>query len=186
MIRMLMPLVLLLPVACASTPGARSTGSDTAAHAMTPADPTPHGHDPRLRASQPASPSPVAVALDSATLAALPREAVSANAHGKALRCEGVPLLALLRASGAMPAEPLGGAQLARYVLIDARDGYRAVYALAELDPTLGNNRVFVVDRCDGQPLANDDGPLRLIAPDESRPARWVRHVKAVTVIVAP
>ena len=187
MIRSSTAVFALVLSACASSgPPASPASRDAAVEA---AARSPSAHDPRLRASPPpasALASPVAVPLDAATLAALPRETVAATAHDQTLQCEGVALLALLRASGAMPAEPLRGPQLARYVLVDARDGYRAVYALAELDPTLGNRRVFVVDRCDGKPLADDDGPLRLIAPDEARPARWVRQVKAVTVVVAP
>lgn len=173
--------------ACASGgPAASPASRDAVVEAAARSSST---HDPRLRASPPLAPtlpSPVVVPLDTATLAALPRETVAATAHGKPLRCDGVALLTLLRASGAMPAEPLRGPQLARYVLVDARDGDRAVYALAELDPTLGNRRVYLVDRCDGRPLADDDGPLRLIAPDESRAARWVRGVEAITVVVAP
>lgn len=128
----------------------------------------------------------VAVPLDPATLAALPRQPVEASAHGQALHCEGVELLALLRKAGAMPVEPLHGAQLARVVRVEARDGYRAAFSLAELDPTLGNAKVFLVDRCDGKPLDDKSGPLRLVAPTESRPARWVRQVRAITVLDAP
>jgi hypothetical protein len=95
-------------------------------------------------------------------------------------------LPALLRAANAVPAEPLRGGQLANYVLVTARDGYRAVFSLAELEPTLGNRKVLLVDRCDGQALGDDDGPLRLIAPEESRPARWVRQVQSITVVTAP
>ncbi|HEX2081966.1 MAG TPA: hypothetical protein VHF86_00560, partial [Xanthomonadaceae bacterium] len=57
----------------------------------------PPPHDPRLRASDPVAPSPVAVPLDAAALAGLPREQVRAHAHGQALDCEGVALAALLR-----------------------------------------------------------------------------------------
>ena len=111
---------------------------------------------------------------------------MTATAHDKKLQCEGVSLTELLRASKAMPAEPLRGARLASYVLVTARDGYRAVYSLAELDPTLGNRKVFLVDRCDGKPLDDEDGPLRLIAPEDARPARWVRQVQSITVVAAP
>lgn len=157
------------------------------AAAAAPADPGHPVHDRPAHASAPPPlPSPVTVPLDAASLAALPRQPVSGTAHGRELRCEGIPLPALLRAAGAMPADPLRGAQLARYVQVDARDGYRAVFSLAELDPTLGGNAVFLVDRCDGAPLGDDAGPLRLMAPAESRPARWVRQVEAITVIVAP
>lgn len=137
-------------------------------------------------ASPPPASSPQTIPIDAATLAALPREAVTATAHGKTLQCEGVALTALLRVANALPAEPLRGGQLANYVLITARDAYRAVFSLAELEPTLGNHRVLLVDRCDGQPLGDDDGPLRLIAPEESRPARWVRQVQSITVVTAP
>ena len=136
--------------------------------------------------AQAAEPAAIAVPLDAAMLAALPRQPVEAEAHGQSLRCEGIELIALLRASGAMPAEPLRGPQLARYVRVDARDGYRAVFSLAELDPTLGNAQVFVVDRCDGKPLDALAGPLRLVVPAEERPARWVRQLQSITVVEAP
>jgi hypothetical protein len=126
------------------------------------------------------------IALDAATLAALPREAVDAEVHGHVLHCSGVPLVALLRKAGAMPAEPLRGAHLARIVRVSARDGYRAAFSLAELDPTLGNARVFVVDACDGKPLGEHDGPLRLLVPGEQRPARGVRQLQAIEVVDAP
>ena len=148
-----------------------------------------HVHAPHQHASSPGTAlvaSPLAVPLDAAALAAFPRQAVTASAHGQALQCEGIPLPALLRAAKALPEEPLRGPDLANYVLVTARDGYRAVFSLAELEPTLGNQQVLLVDRCAGQPLAEKDGPLRLIAPDESRPARWVRQVQSITVESAP
>ena len=138
------------------------------------------------RASPPPPTSPQTIPIDAAALAALPREAVTATAHGKTLQCEGVALPALLRAANALPAEPLRGEKLANYVLVTARDGYRAVFSLAELEPSLGDRKVLLVDRCGGQPLGDDDGPLRLIAPEESRPARWVRQVQSITVVTAP
>lgn len=145
---------------------------------------TPPAHGGR--ASEPSAPSPFVVPLDTATLSKLPRENVRASAHGKSLDCEGVALDALLRATGALPAEKLPGPQLARYVLVDARDGYRVLYSLAELDPGTGKRRVLLVDRCGGAALGDEEGPLRLIAPDDARPARWVRQVKSITVVTAP
>lgn len=149
----------------------------------------PTSQDSHLRASPPASspvPSPVAVSLDEAVLASLPRESVQATVHERRLACEGVPLAALLQASGAMPAEPLRGPHLGRYVIAMGRDGYRALFSLAELDPTLGNARIYVVDRCDGAALDEEVGPLRLLVPGERRAARSVRQLDALTVVVAP
>ncbi len=159
-------------------------GSSTDEAPSSPGQPAPHQHaSPPQSAAQA---SPVAIPIDAAALAALPRESVTATAHEHTLHCEGVSLAALLRAANALPAEPLRGPRLADYVLVAARDGYRALYSLAELEPTLGNHRVLLVDRCEGKPLDADDGPLRLIAPDESRPARWVRQVQSITVVSAP
>jgi len=147
----------------------------------------PGDHPADGRASEPEAPaSPLAVPIDAATLTSLARESVTATAHDKKLQCEGVSLTELLRASKAMPPEPLRGARLASYVLVTARDGYRAVYSLAELDPTLGNRKVLLVDRCGGKPLDDEDGPLRLIAPEDARPARWVRQVQSIAVVAAP
>ena len=142
-------------------------------------------HGGHARASEPTAPSPLVIPLDADTRASLPRAQVTATEHGQALDCEGVELHALLQKANALPAE-LSGTALASYVLVTARDGYRVVYALAEFDPSLGKNRVVLADRCDGQPLGEEDGPLRLVAPSEARPARWVRQVKSVTVVRAP
>jgi len=143
--------------------------------------PTAHaGHGGR--ASEPMAPSPFVVPLDAATLSKLPRETVQAAAHGQSLDCEGVALDVLLRAAGALPADELPGPQLARYVLVDARDGYRALYSLAELDPGTGRRNVLLADRCNGAALGDEDGPLRLIAPEDARPARWVRQVTCLRI----
>jgi len=167
----------------------RRIAAGLAVLALLPAAAHDHAQDPALRASQPEPPgiaSPVPVSLDDATLAALPRESVSARVHEATLHCEGVPLVALLRASGAIPEGRLGSPHLARYVLADARDGYRVLFSLAELDPGTGNRAAYVVDRCDGKALGDDTGPLRLLVPDDVRPARGVRQLDAITVVVAP
>src|SRR5690606_22645892 len=176
----------LLLSACAATGPARTQAPapGVSTEAATPAAPGPHQH--AAPPQSPTRPWPVVVPIDDAARAALPRETVIATAHDETQQCEGVALAALLQAGGAMPAEPLRGAQLGRYVQVDARDGYRAVFALAEFDPTLGGSTAFLVDRCDGQPLGDDVGPLRLVVPGEARPTRWVRQVRAITVIVAP
>ncbi len=171
-----------LPLALAATLSACASAGDVREPSSASApDPPARGH-----ASEPVAPSPLAVPLDPATLSTLPRERVQASAHGVALDCEGVALPALLRKAGAMPEGRLPGALLSRYVLVQARDGYRVLFALAELDPATGGRGAYVVDRCDGQPLDADDGPLRLIVPDDAQPARWVRQVEAITVVAAP
>jgi hypothetical protein len=34
----------------------------------------------------------------------------------------------------------------------------------------------------DGKPLSDKEGPFRIVAPDEKRPARWVRQVTALKI----
>ena len=135
-----------------------------------------------LLASLPVAAPPVAVAVDAGARAGLERHAVHATAHGKSLDCEGVLLAELLRRANVLPANKLAGASLDHYLVVEARDGYRVSYALAEIDPGTGNHPVCLVDHCAGAPIDDDDGPLRLIAPDGERPARWVRQVERITV----
>ena len=171
------PLLLALTAglsACAST----GVGGTAVAPATQP--------DYRGHASQPVTPSPLAVPLDAASLSALPRERVRAHTHGRVLDCEGVALTPLLRRAGAMRGSALPGEWLSHYVLVQGRGGDRVLFALAELDPGTGGRKAYLVDRCGGAPLGAQDGLLRLIAPEDAGPARWVRQVEAVTVIAAP
>jgi hypothetical protein len=42
----------------------------------------------------------------------------------------------------------------------------------------------MVADAMDGKPIA-EDGPLKLVATGEKRPARWVRNLVAIRVMAA-
>jgi DMSO/TMAO reductase YedYZ molybdopterin-dependent catalytic subunit len=41
---------------------------------------------------------------------------------------------------------------------------------------------LLVADKCDGQPLAAADGPLRLVVEGETRGARSVRQLTGITL----
>lgn len=138
------------------------------------------------RAASPAMPSPIVVPVDAAALEPLARHRVSSGTGAAAQHCEGVSLVALLLAHGAMPEAALQDDQLDRYVRIDSRDGARVLFSLAELDPTLGGRAVYLVDRCDGAPLDAVDGPLRLLVPGDTRPTRGLRRVHRIIVVAAP
>lgn len=130
--------------------------------------------------------SPGRIAVDAESIATLPRQEVSGTLHDTPMRCEGVPLVALLRKTGLMPDGPLRGRELARSLHVQARDGYVVAFSLAELDPHTGNRAVFVADRCDGEPLGEADGPLRLVVPDDLRGARWVRQMESIALTPGP
>jgi hypothetical protein len=124
--------------------------------------------------------------FDLAALAQLPQHNVHAEAHGKAVACSGPNLIDLLGAVGAPAGEALRGKNLALYVRVGAADGYRAIFALAELDPGFRSDVPIVTASCDGSVLDAKDGPFRLVVPGEKRPARWVRQVTAIELLRAP
>jgi DMSO/TMAO reductase YedYZ molybdopterin-dependent catalytic subunit len=127
--------------------------------------------------------------LTRSDLAAMPRDQfqIPARQDPKVMETwSGVPMIEILRRAGAPVGERLRGRNAAAYVLVVAQDGYRAVYALAEIDPaSLPERRILVADTLDGKPLAGDFGNLRIANKGEARFARWVRQVVALEVRIA-
>jgi DMSO/TMAO reductase YedYZ molybdopterin-dependent catalytic subunit len=121
-----------------------------------------------------------------ADLASIPRKEVRASAHKVSGVFSGVPLYDVLRLVGAPGTDSLRGPALAAYVLVEARDGYRVTFALAELNAGFTDKLVLLADRKDGAALSGADGPFQLIVPDEKRPARWVRQVARISVVMVP
>ena len=123
--------------------------------------------------------------LTAADLKAMPRTTVRAvNSHEKKTETyEGVLLEELLRKAGAPHGEQLRGPLMTSYVVAEAEDGYRVVFALAELDSGFVDSQVLIADTMDGGPIGPKLGPFRLVAPHEKRPARWVRMLKSITVV---
>ena len=117
----------------------------------------------------------------------MPRKTLSlVNPHNKKTEAyEGVLLEELLHRAGVAQGEQLRGPSMATYVIAGAEDGYRVVFSLAELDSGILESEVIVADTMDGAPLGAKEGPFRLVAPHEKRPARWVRMLKSITVVLA-
>lgn len=122
------------------------------------------------------------IQLTQRLLDSVPRESVTATAHEVTTTCEGYDLRLVMKAAGLTPVEGLRGKGLRLIVRVLAADGYQVVFALSDLDPTLGATRVFLVNRQDGRPLPPSVGPWRLVVPGDHRPARWVRQVTAIVV----
>jgi len=99
---------------------------------------------------------------------------------------EGVLLAALLEQAGVPQGEQIRGPWMASYVLAEAADGYRVVFSLAELDAGFLDSGVLVADTIDDMPIGAGEGPIKLVAPHEKRPARWVRMLKSLTVVQVP
>lgn len=121
--------------------------------------------------------------LDAQTLSRYPRREIGVSDHGTPARFAGVSLREVLLAAGAPMGKQLRGTALALYLEVAARDDYRAVFALAELDAGLGDREVLLVDTRDGKPMSAQEGPYRLIVPDDRRAARWVRQVQTLRLL---
>lgn len=125
----------------------------------------------------------VPVSVDSQLLSGLPSASASFTAHGKNQSCEGPKLRDLVAKLGAPTGEAIRGPALTQGVLVTARDGYRVVFSLGELDSKLGASDAIVAKRCDGKELGDADGPFRVVMPGEQRAARSVRQVTTITLI---
>lgn len=117
------------------------------------------------------------------TLAALPRAEVS---FGKRGEYEGVTLASVLREAGVPQGPRLHGKPMAAFVVVTGRDGYRAVLSLAETDPSFRDAPIILADRTTKGPLAENEGPWRLVIGADTRPDRAVRQVASVSVLIAP
>ncbi|MGB9067065.1 MAG: molybdopterin-dependent oxidoreductase [Candidatus Acidiferrales bacterium] len=125
------------------------------------------------------------MSLSLADLRGLPRQTITVmNEHEKKDETyQGVPLAEILKRAGVPQGSALRGPALAIYVRAQGADGYAAVFALSELDSSVQDSGVLVADTLDGQPIPDKLGPLRLVAPHDKRPARWVRMLTAITVV---
>jgi len=118
-------------------------------------------------------------------LGGLPRQILKVyNEHEKKDETyQGVPLGEILKRAGVPQGEALRGPALAMYIRAEGADGYAAVFALAEIDSSVQDSGVLVADTLNGQPIPDKLGPLRLVAPHDKRPARWVRMLQSITVV---
>jgi DMSO/TMAO reductase YedYZ molybdopterin-dependent catalytic subunit len=126
--------------------------------------------------------------VTAADLKGMPRKTLRVeNEHTKKAQVyEGVLVEDLLRKAGAPLGEKLRGPAMATYVMVEAADNYHVIFSLAELDSGFQDSEILLADTMDGAPLTPDQGPFKLVAPHEKRPARWVKMVKSLTVVRAP
>ena len=131
-------------------------------------------------------PKPFTLSIDD--LRNMPHKTIKVmNEHEKKEETyEGVPLADLLKQAGAPTGEQIRGALMTTYVIAEGADGYRSLFALAELDSGFEDSDVLVAYSLDGKPMTGDLGPLRLVVPRDKRPARWVRMLQSITVGSVP
>ena len=116
-------------------------------------------------------------------IAELPHVTINTNDHDKPATFEGVPMSGILSAAGISLGDTLRGPVLAKAVLVEAADGYKVVFALAEFDLAFDSRQIILADKRDGKPLDGKEGPFRIVAPGDKRPARWIRQVISMKVV---
>lgn len=119
--------------------------------------------------------------LAAADLAKLSRiELKAKDQDGKDSNYAGFLLRDVLTLADAKFGKDFRGAQLGNFVLIEAADGYKAVFAAAELESAFTDRPVILADTKDGKPLPETHGPWQMIVPDDKKHGRWVRQVTSV------
>lgn len=124
------------------------------------------------------------VHLSREALARLPRTSIKViEGNGKRFEYSGVALDEVLKLANVPMGSELRGRSIAPMVVVaNAQDGTKAVYALAEVEPTFSDKIILLADLRDGKPLVADDGPFRLIVPSDKRHARWLRQVRSIDI----
>ena len=128
-----------------------------------------------------------AATLHLADLQAMPQTTVQVfNAHTKQKESySGPSVAAVLAKAGVALGEKTQHEILDSYVLGTGTDGYFVVFSGAELQPGLHKTEAIVAIAQGGQPLTRT-GAFQLIDPEDAKPARWVRNLKALTVVAVP
>src|SRR6266849_3501948 len=72
--------------------------------------------------------------LTAAQISSLPRVTVNTVEHDAPAKFEGVSLASLLAIAGIQMGDKLRGTRMSEALLVEAADGYKVVFALAELD----------------------------------------------------
>ena len=126
-----------------------------------------------------------ATTLSADQIAKLPHVSITTREHDTDAKFEGVPVSALLSTAGIQLGDAMRGPHMSEVLLIAAADNYQVAFALAEFDEAFSSRQIILADKREGKPLDAKEGPFRIVAPGDKRPARWIRQVTEMRVIIA-
>jgi hypothetical protein len=121
--------------------------------------------------------------VDANDLAKLAHLEATVSSHNVQGRYRGVSLGDVLLLVDRPAGATFRGKALATAVSVEASDGYRVVFALAELDSGFTNKVILLADAKNGAPMDTTEGPFRIVVPDEKRPARWAKKVIRIRLV---
>ena len=126
---------------------------------------------------------PTPLSLTAADLDKLPRSTATLSSDGNTTTYEGVLLYDLLTKAGWQFGRGMTGKGMASYLLATARDGYQVVFAIADLDPLFGNQKIILADKADNAPLPAREAPFRIVVPGDKMHARSLFSVTKLEVV---
>jgi hypothetical protein len=137
-----------------------------------------------LLAAEPAQVRVESLNFDLAALKLLPRVEMKVKERDATVTYSGVPLAVILESQFKSPRRmtdlrTLGDA----VILVRATDGYQAAVAAAEAATDPKGERYLIAFESDGKPLAEGQGPAKLIIPAEAEHVRWVRMIESMTLV---
>ena len=121
--------------------------------------------------------------LSAADLADMPQHTISVSEHGQQVTYTGVLIADVLTKAGAPMGAQLRGKALSSYMLATARDGYTVIYALPEFDSAFTDAQPLIAMSAGGKPLDNNQGPFRIVMPQDKKPARSLRMLQKIEVV---
>jgi len=133
---------------------------------------------------------PRSASLGQVELNALGATTATWTLHGTRHQVTGVRLDKVLTHLGFTPG-PMGKdvpvaqkrAGFRKVVIATARDGFQAVFSVAECFQGMGPGEVLVAWAVDGKPLAPTDGPFRLAVLTDAEPSRSIRQLQKLEVV---
>jgi DMSO/TMAO reductase YedYZ molybdopterin-dependent catalytic subunit len=74
---------------------------------------------------------------------------------------------------------------LRKVVVVRSTDGHSAVVATGEIEPRFMAGQVIVATECEGEPLADTEGHIRLVLPFDKLVGRMLKSVRSIDLIEA-
>jgi hypothetical protein len=131
-----------------------------------------------------AVPTPLTLTADD--LAKMPRATATTTSDGNTNTYEGVLLYDILVKAGWQFGHVMGTRAAPACILLTGKDGFQAVFSLAEIDPQFSGVKVLVADKLDGRPLPDKYKPFRVISPNDKMRARSIYSLVKVDVVKLP
>jgi DMSO/TMAO reductase YedYZ molybdopterin-dependent catalytic subunit len=98
----------------------------------------------------------------------------------------GVPLWQIISAAQPNLNADVRNDRISTFIVVTSSDGYQAVIAWGEIDPEFAGQPILLAYEEQGAPIADEQGPIRLVVPTDARGGRYVSGVVNISLRNAP